>query len=417
MAEITEEKLAPARQPDRPRRLAPPPRPRSSRGRWVFPVIVIVLIIIVLGGVFVYLRYMRGSSVTYVQQAVRVGNLQDTVAATGQLQPRAVYDMNFSSAGQVQAIDVQVGQQVTAGQTLATLNKGAPMTAPANATVAAINGVVGEDVGSNGNVSASNSGSGGSGNGGGSSSQPFMILTDTSSFTIAAQVNEADIEQIKTGQTAQFTLPAFPNQTFTASVTDIQTYGQISSGVVNYTVDLAVNNNSLQGAHPYPGMTATINIITQQVTNVLLVPNSALTFPSQALQSGELSRAALRSLYRSGGLNGNTTSGNSGSSTSSQGKRGVVLEIQNGQLTPVVVTTGLTNGQYTQILSGLSQGDRVVTSQIGGQSSGILSGLGGGRGGAGGAGGFGGGGGGFGGGGRRNGGGGAGGAGGTSNGG
>lgn len=407
MAEITEEKSAPAREPDRPRRLAPPPRPRSSRRGWLVAVIVIVLIVIVLGGGFVYLRYRRSSSVTYVQQAVRTGNLQITVAATGQLQPKAVYDMNFSGAGQVQAIDVQVGQQVTAGQTLATLDKGAAMTAPANATVAAINGIVGENVGSNGNVSAGSSGNGGSGNGSGSgNSQPFMILTDTSAFTISAQVNEADIEQIKQGQNAQFTLAAFPNQTFTASVTDIQTYGQTSSSVVNYTVDLAVNNNSLQGAHPYPGMTATINIITQQVTNALLVPNSALTFSSQALQSGELSRAALRSLYGSGGLNGNGTNGSS--STSSQGKRGLVLELQNGQLTPVLVTTGLTNGQYTQILSGLNQGDRVVTSQVGGTgTTGILNGLGGGRGGAGGnGGGFGGGGGGGAGGGRRNGGGG-----------
>lgn len=405
MAEITEEKSAPAREPDRPRRLTPPPRPRSSRRGWLVAVIIVVLIAIVLGGIFAYLRYMRGSSVTYVQQAVRTGNLQITVAATGQLQPKAVYDMNFSGAGQIQAIDVQIGQQVTAGQTLATLNKGAPMTAPANATVAAINGVVGENVGSNGNVSAGSSGSSGGSNGGGSS-QPFMILTDTSSFTISAQVNEADIEQIKSGQNAQFTLPAFPNKTFTASVTDIQTYGQTSSSVVNYTVDLAVNNSSLQGTQPYPGMTATINIITQQVTNALLVPNSALTFPSQALQSGELSRAALRSLYRSqGGLNGNSTNGSS--STSSQGKRGTVLELQNGQLTPVVVTTGLTNGQDTQILSGLNQGDRVVTSQVGGTgTTGILNSLGGGRGGLGGNGGAGRGGAGGAGGGRRNGGGG-----------
>jgi multidrug efflux pump subunit AcrA (membrane-fusion protein) len=385
MSEITEEKSAPPSQPDRPRRLAPPPRPRSHRRGWLLPVIIVVLIAIVLGGIFVYLRYMRGSSVTYVQQAVRTGNLQDTVAATGQLQPKAVYDMNFSGAGQVQAIDVHVGQQVSAGQTLATLDKGTTMTAPANATVAAINGVVGENVGSNGNVSTGGSGSGGNG---GSNSQPFMILTDTSSFTISAQVNEADIEQIKANQNAQFTLPAFPNKTFTASVTDIQTYGQTSSGVVNYIVDLAVNNSSLQGVQPYPGMTATINIITQQVTNALLVPNSALTFPSQALQAGELNRAALRSLNRSGGLsglNGNSTNGSS--STSSQGKRGLVLELQNGQLTPVLVTTGLTDGQYTQILSGLKQGDRVVTSQIGGTgTAGILSGLGGGRGGNGGAG-------------------------------
>ncbi len=383
MSEVAEQKSVPKEQQARARHLTPPSRPRPSRGRWVFPVIVVLLIAAVLGGVIFYLRYMRGSSVRYIQQTVRVGNLQVTASATGPIQSKAVYNMNFSNAGQIQAIDVHVGQSVTAGQTLATLNKGPAMTAPENAVVAEINGVVGENVSNSGSVSGASSGSGS----GSSGSQPFMILTDTSALNITAQVNEADIEQIKAGQAAQFTVPAYPNQTFKATVSAIETYGQTSSNVVSYPVNLAVDKTSLQGANLYPGMTATVNIVTSQATNVLLVPNSALTFPSQALQSGELSRSALRSIYGQGGANGG--------STSSQGKRGMVLELQNGQLTPVLVYTGLTDGQYTQILSGLNEGDSIVTSQVGGQTgTSSLPGGGGGFGGGGaGRGGFGGGGG------------------------
>lgn len=409
---------------DQPARKVPPPRPRSrsTKRNWIITIVSLLVLVILIGGSIVYLKFFRTTPVQYVQQSVTTGNLTIAVSATGPIQPKATYNMNFGTSGQVQSIDVHIGQSVKTGQTLATLNSdslkdaltaaqhkltaaqttyndavavgatqsvldqdtsaitsaqdgvnaaqdalnAATLKAPANAVVAAINGTVGQ---------SSSSGGGGSSSSSSSSGSAFIVLTDTSAYTITAQVNEADIAQVKVGQNVKFTLAAFPSKTFTAHVSDIQTQGQTTSNVVSYNVDLAVDQQSVQGQAVYPGMTATASIITNQVNNVLLVPNSALTFSTQALQQGELSRGSLRSLTGGFGGNGANASGNNASGSNSnvsgtaQSKRGIVVELQNGKLVPVLVQTGLTDGQYTQIISGLNDGDSVVTSQIGGTTT------------------------------------------------
>ncbi len=394
--------------------LPPQPRQRRKRRQWIITAVVLLLIILVVGGsLFAYLQLTSPPPVQYTKQAVTTGNLSVTISASGPIQANAEFDMNFTTSGQVNAINVHVGQQVKAGQVLATLNStslqdaltvaqqnvtnaqvtyddavnngasqamldsdydqwqsaqdqlktaqdnlaATTLTAPSSARVAAINGVKGEYLGAGSSST---------------STQAFMILTDTSKLNIVAQVNEADIASIQVGQPAQFTVTSYTNQTFRASVASIDTVGQTTSNVVTYTVNLTVNQDSLNQAHLYPGMTATVNITTAQRIGVLLVPAAALSFSSIAIQSGELDRSALRSVF-------------SGSGTSTtQGNRGLVLELRNGKLTPVVVTTGLSNGRFTEVLSGLNEGDEVVVGQTGGNTSTSNPGTGGGRNGGGG---------------------------------
>jgi multidrug efflux pump subunit AcrA (membrane-fusion protein) len=423
--------------------ILPPLRKRNRV--WVI-VLVIVLLVVLLGGVLFYVRRSSQSPVQYTQQAVNFGNITVTASATGPIDPKAQYDLNFAASGVVSEIDVHVGQQVKAGQTLAKLNStslqdaltqaqqaltsdqvsyndalnsqsatlsqanaaiatatdtynnskqtqsdldqlnqtkaqwaaqeqsaqasvdkayqallsgqdavtaaqhnlsNVVLTAPANATVASINGTVGQTAGSSGSAS-------------GSTSQGFIVLVDTSAYTISAQVSEADIGKVRLGQPAQFTVPAYPSQTFRATVTSVQTIGQTSSNVVNYTVDLAVDSQSLQNATLYTGMTATVNITTAQRIGALLVNNSAFSFTTTALQAGALDRNTLTSA-----LGGSVTSG----SGSSQGNRRIVLELKNNKLTPVLVTVGLTNGTSSEVLSGLQAGDQVVVSAKGGAYS------------------------------------------------
>lgn len=438
--------------------ILPPLRKRNRV--WVM-VLLVVLLVVLLGGVLFYVRRSSQSPVQYTQQAVNYGNIAVTASATGPIDPKAQYDLNFAASGVVSEIDVHVGQQVKAGQTLAKLNStslqdaltqaqqmltsdqvsyndalnsqsatlsqanaaiatatdtynnskqtqsdldqlnqtkaqwaaqeqsaqasvdkayqtllsgqdavmaaqhnlsNVLLTAPANATVASINGTVGQTAGS-----------GSSGSTSGSTSQGFIVLVDTSAYTISAQVSEADIGKVRLGQPAQFTVPAYPSQTFRAIVTSIQTVGQTSSNVVNYTVDLAVDAQSLQNATLYTGMTATVNITTAQRIGALLVNNSAFSFTTTALQAGALDRTTLASA-----LGGSFTSG----SGSSQGNRRIVLELKNNKLTPVLVTVGLTNGTSSEVLSGLQAGDQVVVSATGGAYSNLsgTSGTGGGNG-------------------------------------
>ncbi|MBX5457896.1 MAG: efflux RND transporter periplasmic adaptor subunit [Thermogemmatispora sp.] len=404
-------------------KLTLPPRRRRRRG-WVIATVLVVVLLLAAGGGLSYMHLTAQQKPQYTEATVTTGNLSVTVSGTGPIMPRAQYNLNFPSSvgGQISEIDVQVGQQVTKGQVLAkvdspslqdavtqaqqavnnaqtayndAVNSGASqsqldqlqgqlqsaedqltaaqhnlaqtvLTAPSNGTIVAINGTVGQTPGTTGS-SSSSSGSGGS--------SAFMVLVDTSSLTIAAAVNEADIANVRVGQPASFTVAAYPNQTFHATVSSIDILGQNSSNVVSYTVDLTVDQNSLNGAHIYPGMTATVNITTQQRIGVLLVPNQALTFTNEAVQVGAISRQALAQVYRNAGAsfgqgNANTSgassSSQSGSSTSSSGSTRVVLTLRNGQLTPVVIQTGLTNGTYTEVLSGLQDGDQVVVSATGG---------------------------------------------------
>lgn len=340
---------------------------KRKRPKTLLTILIILLVIVLAAGGLLYWRTTQKASISYTQAYVTTGNIAQQISATGPVQAKAIYNLNFTTSGQINQINVKVGDQVKAGQQLATItptnsqqNSAAltTLTAPANATVAAINGYVGTMVGG-GNNSNSSGGSTGS-----SGSNALIVLTDTSSLQIVAQVNESDIGNVKVGQSAQFTVAAYPNNTFQATVASINTIGQSSSGVVTYPVTLNVTMSSLNNIHLLPMMTATANITTEQQTNVLRVPAAALTFSTTAIQNGYISRAALRSL-RNGGANQQ----GSGSSSSTTGKPGMVLELQNGVLTPVMVTTGLSNGQYTQILSGLNEGDQVVINATGGSAT------------------------------------------------
>jgi multidrug efflux pump subunit AcrA (membrane-fusion protein) len=293
-----------------------------------------------------------------------------------------------SSSNQVATAQQQVSSAQAQLQTARDNLAGATLVAPHAGAIVALNGQVGQLVGGGSSSSSSTSSS----SSGTSAPSAFIVLLDASSLNIAAQVNEADIATVQVGQPAQFTVAAYPSQTFHASVSSINTQGQASSNVVTYSVGLAVDMQSLNNAHVYPGMTATVNITTAERIGTLLVPAAALSFSATALQDGELTRSALRAL----------TSGSSSATTGSQTGRGIVLELKQGKLVPLLVTTGLSNGQSTEILSGLQAGDQVVVSQTGGRSAssgtstggGLFSGGGGGRFGGGGTGGGGGGGGG-----------------------
>lgn len=287
-----------------------------------------------------------------------------------------------SAITQAQNQVTQAQQQLTSMQTaLQTAQddmNNAKLVAPANGVIEAINGRVGEVAGNGGGSggSSGNNGNGGnSGSAGSGNSSAFMVLVDASTLNVAAQINEADIAKVAVNQTATFTVAAYPSQTFRATVTSIDTLGQATSNVVNYAVDLAVDMNSINGAHVYPGMTATVNITTAERIGVVLVPSAALSFSTTAIQNGELSRSDLRNLIANGAPG------------ASNGSRGIVIELKNGKLVPVLVQTGLTNGQFTEILSGLNEGDQVVVGQSGGTTGATGGGNGGGRGGFGGFGG------------------------------
>ena len=102
----------------------PPPGARTvgRRRLWLTILIIGLLVLLIGGGIFTFQAFHRPTPVTYTQAAASVGNLTVTASGTGPVQAGAVYNLNFAASATIKSINVQVGQQVTQGQVLATLD-------------------------------------------------------------------------------------------------------------------------------------------------------------------------------------------------------------------------------------------------------------------------------------------------------
>jgi HlyD family secretion protein len=109
----------------------------------------------------------------------------------------------------------------------------------------------------------------------------FIIASDLKSMQIQVNVDESDIGQIKEGQDVTFSVQAYPDEKFKGKVWQVRLQPTTVQNVVNYTVVVNASNDT---GKLLPGMTATVDFITNESKDVLLVPNSAIQFkPDQAL--------------------------------------------------------------------------------------------------------------------------------------
>jgi HlyD family secretion protein len=106
-----------------------------------------------------------------------------------------------------------------------------------------------------------------------STPQLFLIAKDLSDMQILASVDESDISAIRTAQPVEFTVQAYPNQTFAGTVQKVRLQSKTQDNVVNYTAVVGVRNTT---GKLLPGMTATVQFLTGDAENVLFVPNAAL---------------------------------------------------------------------------------------------------------------------------------------------
>ncbi len=103
----------------------------------------------------------------------------------------------------------------------------------------------------------------------------FTIAQDTKNMQVETNVDEADIGQIKLGQLVEFSVDAFQNITFKGKVIQIRQAPTVVQNVVTYGVIVSVNNDNLT---LLPGMTATVDIITRELKDLVLLPNEALQY-------------------------------------------------------------------------------------------------------------------------------------------
>lgn len=168
----------------------------------------------------------------------------------------------------------------------------------------------------------------------------FTVAQDITKMNITADVSEADIGQVKTGQPVEFGVDAFPNEVFHGKVSQVRKSPTTTQNVVTYQTIIAVNNPEQK---LFPGMTADVSILVLQRDNVLKVPNSALRYSPP--DNAKFTTAPPKQLQRAQQL-------------------AYVLQADNATLAPRIVHAGATDGVNTEILDGLAQGDRVVTATL-----------------------------------------------------
>jgi HlyD family secretion protein len=180
----------------------------------------------------------------------------------------------------------------------------------------------------------------------------FVIAENLETMELKAAVDEADIGSVALGQTARFTVDAFPGRRFDATIRDISFASVVTEGVVTYQARLNVANDELLLR---PGMTATVDIVTREDDGVLLAPAAAFRFsPPVVTDSGW----SLTQLFNPRLPIGMMRRGHN-NSRSNDGSRPLYV-LRDGQPEMVRVTTGATDGDSVEILSGLDQGAAVV---------------------------------------------------------
>jgi HlyD family secretion protein len=116
----------------------------------------------------------------------------------------------------------------------------------------------------------------------------FTIARDLRDMQVEAAIDEADVGRLKPGQTATFTVDAFPRRTFSGEIRQIRKSPQTVQNVVSYTVIISAANPDLA---LLPGMTANVRVVVEQRDSVLKVPNAALRFRPPGAQDARQAEA------------------------------------------------------------------------------------------------------------------------------
>jgi HlyD family secretion protein len=161
----------------------------------------------------------------------------------------------------------------------------------------------------------------------------FKIAQDLREMQIEANVAEADVGMLRTGQPVHFTVDAFPERSFSGSVRQVRNNHTVQQNVVTYTAVIATRSEDLALR---PGMTAYISITVAERTRVARIPNAALRYHPAA-------------------------SAAPADSDTPPNRRAVWRLDGTGVPQPVNVTLGLADGRWTELVAGeLKPGDRLV---------------------------------------------------------
>lgn len=162
----------------------------------------------------------------------------------------------------------------------------------------------------------------------------FTIAKDLKNMQVIANVDEADIGGVAVGNRVNFTVDAYPDDTFEGVVKQVRLEATTTNNVVTYEVVISAPNADLKLK---PGLTANVTIFTKEQANILSVANKALRFtPTKETVGKDMKIVDCKGKNKVWTLNGNT-------------------------LTAHSVNIGQSDAMHTQIISGIKAGQSVVT--------------------------------------------------------
>ena len=162
----------------------------------------------------------------------------------------------------------------------------------------------------------------------------FSIAKDLKDMRVIADIDEADIGEVKEGEHVTFTVDAFPNDTFNGVVTQVRQEATTTNNVVTYEVVISAPNADLKLK---PGLTANVTVFTAEKNNVLSVPSKALRYTPTVETIGKK--------YKIQDCKG----------------KNKVWTLEGNVIKAHAVQIGISDGSRTEIISGISNGAQVIT--------------------------------------------------------
>lgn len=170
----------------------------------------------------------------------------------------------------------------------------------------------------------------------------FILAKDLSRMRVMASVDEADIGSVQSGQSVEFYVDAFIDEVFYGTVKEVRLNPVTTSNVVTYTVVIEAENPKHK---LLPGMTATCTIVTQEKKDVLSISVKSLKFrPNTPTPPMALGKTPSVKMNKSR-------------------KESRVFSTKGEKIHPLFLKTGVSDGVYTEVLEGLSEGDSVLVAE------------------------------------------------------
>jgi HlyD family secretion protein len=200
----------------------------------------------------------------------------------------------------------------------------------------------------------------------------FTIAQDLRAMEVHTNIAESDIGRLRAGMDASFTVDAYPTERFRGRIREIRNAPQVVQNVVTYDAVIDVENAELKLK---PGMTATVNIVSERRDGVLRVPNAALRFRPDALAARPAGAGGASRAGGAAGRSGSMAAGAAGGPSARErpdrdpALRSVYVLVDKESVRREV-KVGLSDGGFTEVTGGeLREGDLVITG-IEGQSGG-----------------------------------------------